>query len=188
MDAAFRQRSAALRREAILWAAIEVFARRGFHRSTIRDVARAAGVSDGSIYNVFENKNALLLGILDPLGEAEHDPRAAAIPAPECSNLRAFIHGLVSRRWATSTPKTLPMLRIVLSEVLIEPTLRAMFLDRVINPALTLPEPAFEALAADGRLGGGENDATPDQREFSWLADAAPSGRRDVDGERRRRA
>src|SRR6476659_8280963 len=61
----------AARRNQILDAATTVFAEKGFHRSTIRDVAKAAGVADGTIYIYFENKTALLLGILNRLNETD---------------------------------------------------------------------------------------------------------------------
>src|SRR5262245_56127224 len=67
----FQEQVAALRRAQILDAATTVFAQRGFHRTTIRDVAKAAGIADGTIYNYFENKTALLLGILNRMNETE---------------------------------------------------------------------------------------------------------------------
>ena len=68
---AFQEQVASLRRTQILDAATAVFAERGFHRTTIRDVAKAAGVADGTIYNYFDNKTALLLGIMDRLNETD---------------------------------------------------------------------------------------------------------------------
>jgi TetR/AcrR family transcriptional regulator, fatty acid metabolism regulator protein len=44
----------------ILDAAIEVFARQGFHQSTVAQVAKAAGVADGTIYLYFKNKDDIL--------------------------------------------------------------------------------------------------------------------------------
>jgi TetR/AcrR family fatty acid metabolism transcriptional regulator len=53
------------KREAIVEAAIEVFAQKGFHAARISDVARAAGVADGTIYLYFDNKEHLLLSIFE---------------------------------------------------------------------------------------------------------------------------
>src|SRR6266487_4053523 len=61
----------AARRNQILDAATKVFAEKGFHRSTIKDIAKVAGIADGTIYNYFENKTALLMGLLDRLNETE---------------------------------------------------------------------------------------------------------------------
>ncbi|MCF8029688.1 MAG: TetR family transcriptional regulator [Desulfohalobiaceae bacterium] len=46
--------------EQILEAAIRVFARQGYHNSTISQVAREAGVGDGTIYLYFKNKDDIL--------------------------------------------------------------------------------------------------------------------------------
>jgi len=53
------------RREAILAAAKRVFAKKGFHATTIADVAKAAKISYGSIYWYFESKDALFHGLMD---------------------------------------------------------------------------------------------------------------------------
>jgi len=51
------------RRTQILAAAARVFARKGFERATMSDVAREAGVAAGSIYNYFKKKSDLLVCI-----------------------------------------------------------------------------------------------------------------------------
>lgn len=51
--------------ERILDAAIDVFAERGFHNARIADIARKAGVADGTIYNYFHNKDDVLLSIFE---------------------------------------------------------------------------------------------------------------------------
>ena len=79
------------RRKQILDAATKVFAVKGFERATIADVARAAGVAEGSIYNYFKNKDDLLVSIPR---QAIHPPiesasaqiktlAADALPPPE---------------------------------------------------------------------------------------------------------
>src|ERR1044071_7548181 len=51
--------------EAILRAAIKVFARSGFFNSKVADVARDAGVADGTVYLYFKNKEDLLVSIFN---------------------------------------------------------------------------------------------------------------------------
>ena len=138
-----------LRRTQILEAAIRVFAARGFHRATVRDVAREAGVADGTIYNHFENKTALLLGILDPLDEASV-PNSVA--PTDVSDLRRFFRESFQRRWSAFRPETIDALKVVLSEALVNPEVRRLYLERVIAPTFAAAEPLFEQLAAAGRL------------------------------------
>lgn len=51
------------KRERILRAAVEVFARTGYFNARVSDVAKAAGVADGTIYLYFEGKEDLLISI-----------------------------------------------------------------------------------------------------------------------------
>jgi len=48
------------KREAIMQAALELFAERGFHGTAVPQVAERAGVGAGTIYRYFENKEALV--------------------------------------------------------------------------------------------------------------------------------
>lgn len=51
--------------EAILRAAIKVFAGGGFFNSKVADVAREAGVADGTVYLYFKNKDDILVSIFN---------------------------------------------------------------------------------------------------------------------------
>ncbi|MCB9640077.1 MAG: TetR/AcrR family transcriptional regulator [Myxococcales bacterium] len=53
------------KQERILRAAIGVLAERGFHRTTIHDIAQSAGVADGTIYLYFKNKDQLLIELFE---------------------------------------------------------------------------------------------------------------------------
>ena len=52
--------ASASKREAILAAALELFAERGFHGTPVPLVAEKAGVGAGTIYRYFESKEALV--------------------------------------------------------------------------------------------------------------------------------
>jgi TetR/AcrR family transcriptional regulator, fatty acid metabolism regulator protein len=49
------------KRNAIVQAAIDVFSKKGFHRSKISDIAKLAKVADGTVYLYFKNKDDLLM-------------------------------------------------------------------------------------------------------------------------------
>lgn len=51
------------KRERIHRAAIEVFARRGYFNARVSEIARAAGVADGTIYLYFQGKEDLLIQV-----------------------------------------------------------------------------------------------------------------------------
>jgi AcrR family transcriptional regulator len=81
------------RREQILAAASRVFARQGFHRSTVRQVAQEAGIADGTIYLYFRSKRELLLALLGRLGRVGDRPADFAELAGADSRgfLRAYL-------------------------------------------------------------------------------------------------
>jgi TetR/AcrR family fatty acid metabolism transcriptional regulator len=63
--AAGASRSETDRQKAILRAAINVFAEKGYHGCRISDVAREAGVAHGLVYHYFEDKEQLLQAVFD---------------------------------------------------------------------------------------------------------------------------
>ena len=54
-----------IKKETIINAAIKVFAGKGFFNSKVADVAREAGVADGTIYLYFKNKDDLLISLFE---------------------------------------------------------------------------------------------------------------------------
>jgi TetR/AcrR family fatty acid metabolism transcriptional regulator len=73
-----RPSPAADKREAILKAATQVFARNGFFQSQVADVARAAGVAAGTVYLYFRSKDDLLVSLFErSMREAIAEGRAA---------------------------------------------------------------------------------------------------------------
>jgi len=66
------------KRDAILRAAIDVFAERGFFNAQVADVARTAGVAAGTVYLYYRGKDDLLVSIFErTMREAFTEGRAA---------------------------------------------------------------------------------------------------------------
>src|SRR5215813_6338212 len=69
------------KREAILRAATDVFAERGFFNAQVADVARVAGVAAGTVYLYFRSKDDLLVSIFErTMREAIADGKACVAP------------------------------------------------------------------------------------------------------------
>ena len=69
------------RRDEILEAAEICFARQGFHQTTIRDVIRESGLSDGCIYGYFSTKDDLIRA----MGERRHARDTALLASSDKS-------------------------------------------------------------------------------------------------------
>ncbi len=70
------------KRERILHAAIQTFSENGYSNATIKQIAKEAGVSFGTVFTYFENKNDLFqASVLEPLEEV----KAVMLDVPEPS-------------------------------------------------------------------------------------------------------
>ena len=81
--------------EAILRAAIKVFARNGFFNSKVADLAAEAGVADGTVYLYFKNKDDILVSIFNHAVDealARGRARLAEIDDP-AEKLRQLVRG-----------------------------------------------------------------------------------------------
>lgn len=78
----------------ILSAAVQMIAARGYHGTSVRDIAGFAGLSAGSIYNHFGSKHELLVTILVRGGEALVEATERALldaPAEPAQRLDAIV-------------------------------------------------------------------------------------------------
>ncbi|MGB5191939.1 MAG: TetR/AcrR family transcriptional regulator [Polyangiales bacterium] len=60
-----KKKGSADKRDRILRAAIKVFAKNGFYATRVSEIAKAAGVADGTIYLYFKNKDDVLITIFE---------------------------------------------------------------------------------------------------------------------------
>ena len=70
------------RRKSLVAAAIKVFSAKGYHASTVSEIAREAGISQGSVYNYINSKaDILYLVCSDVYSAFEHMVREAIVDA-----------------------------------------------------------------------------------------------------------
>ncbi len=132
----------AARRNQILEAAASVFAAKGFHPTTIKDIAKEAGIADGTIYNYFENKTALLLGILDRMRtsvQADFDPAQLSQ-----LDLRTFLHAYFRHPLMALRANNFDLFRVVISEIMVNETLRTRCYQTILEPTILGAQQFFE--------------------------------------------
>jgi AcrR family transcriptional regulator len=90
------------KQRAILAAAIDVFAEKGYANSSTHEIAKRAGVAEGNIFRKFGSKAGLLQAIIDPVVEnifpTTMDRLAAAQLQKPAATLTGFITALVMAR------------------------------------------------------------------------------------------
>ncbi len=137
------------RRQQILDAATEVFADKGFHGATIRQIAQRAGIADGTIYIYFKTKTDLLIGILDRLNES--DQRAEALtPGEEIDFSNFFVTYMRHRLQLLDA--NFQTFQAILPDILSNPTLRDRYYSQVVAPTFAIAEPIFQGLIDQGVL------------------------------------
>jgi len=135
------------RRHQILDAATAVFAVKGFHGATIRQIAQQAGIADGTIYIYFKTKTDLLLGILDRINESER--RAEDLGQAVNGNFDDFFVAYLRHRMKL-LDANFQALRAILPDILSNPELRDHYYRQVIEPSFMLVEPMFQHLIEQG--------------------------------------
>jgi TetR/AcrR family fatty acid metabolism transcriptional regulator len=86
------------KRDRILEAAEGVFAERGFYAAKVADIAKAAGVADGTIYLYFKNKDDLLVSLFEARMEVVNRVLSEAVAtatAPR-AQLTAFVRAYLA--------------------------------------------------------------------------------------------
>ena len=80
------------KRERILLAAERIFARHGFFAARVSEIAKEAGVADGTIYLYFKSKDDLLISLFEQrMTQVNETLRAAIAGVSPKDQLRAFI-------------------------------------------------------------------------------------------------
>jgi len=150
----FKEQMAKARRAQILDAAATVFAKKGFHRATTKEIAKAASVSPGTIYNYFGSKDDLLIGLMARLGEVEQlmmkttpEMLEQALPGDPRDFFNAIHHARQD-----FVLQNMAMLRAVLSEILINRELGQRYYQELVMPGVALMEQHLEARIEQGQI------------------------------------
>ena len=134
-----------LRRNQILDAAAKLFASKGFHPTTTKDVAREAGLAEGTIYIYFKNKPALLIGIMERMQTVALQnvdvSQAADMDLPQ------FISAYIQHPLTVFQASNFELFKVVVSEILVNQDLRERYYEQLIAPTIGMGEAFFRQWA-----------------------------------------
>ena len=187
-----RERIRSTTAEAILTAAEEVFADQGLHAAHMGEIASRAGVSVGTLYNHFEDREALLAGLLEArraeLLSRLDDVLEEADDLPVTGRLRALLGAMLAHkrqhrkflqillqgeigRYEQTFPSACRMPAATMREIVsrLEKVTRQGVRDGTLRPGVASLAPVVlmgmvRALAIRDALGGVETEAA-DQAE-----------------------
>jgi AcrR family transcriptional regulator len=140
------------RPQELLAAALDLFVERGYASTRLEDVARRAGVSKGTLYLYFTNKEELFKAvvrenIVPALGEAEDI--ISTFEGHSADLLRCVMLGWWERLGAT---KASGIIKLVMAEAGNFPDLALFYQEEVINRSTTMIASMFERAIACGQF------------------------------------
>lgn len=146
------------RPEEILEAALELFTEKGFSATRITDVARQAGISKGTLYLYFENKEAIFRAVVQEMIAPQLEREEALVEAyqgPTEVLLREMIHDwwqYIGNSKLSAIPK------LIVSESGNFPELAEFFVNTVVKRARKL----YASTISRGIVRGEFNPVDPD--------------------------
>jgi AcrR family transcriptional regulator len=121
------------RREDIMQASLHLFAERGFHGTSMRDIAREADLTEGLIYHYFASKRDLFRAIIE-----EHSFLPLLRTLPELAaqlDLRALLI-VLARGFFDVLRQNTELTRILLQEVQVFPEEKEAFFADAVNESI----------------------------------------------------
>lgn len=140
-----QEQLASTRRNQILDAASKLFATKGFHPTTTKDIAREAGLAEGTIYIYFKSKPALLLGIMERM-------QAVALQNVDTAQLAdmdlpQFISTYIQHPLTVFQASNFELFKVVVSEILVNQELRERYYEQLVAPTISMGEMFFRQRA-----------------------------------------
>jgi AcrR family transcriptional regulator len=143
------------RRAAIIKAVRRLFADKGFHGTTTRGLAEAAGVSEALLFKHFPNKEALYSAMLLTCCPAKDSPVVERLKAlePSASSLVMLVHRIIARLVEGGGPDKEEQEiqhRLMLRSLLEDGEFARFILERAVAGWLTKAEECLKAAIAAG--------------------------------------
>ena len=102
--------SATERREQVLNVALAVFAQRGYHTTSMNDIADAAGVTKPVLYQHFDSKRALYIAVLEAVGEGMITAIGSATKVTPSGKTQTAVGMVAYFTWVANDPNGFSLL------------------------------------------------------------------------------
>ena len=136
------------RQEQILDAAIRVFSKRGFTAATTAEIAKTAGIAEGTIYNYYKNKRDLFISAMHRYIVPE--PIVGLIQRAQTEDDSNLISALVNDRLSRDF-REMDIFLLLMSELYRDKGMRQQYLEDVTNPIINELEKYLKSIVSSGR-------------------------------------
>ncbi len=139
-----------MREQQILDAALKVFSSKSFAEATTAEIAREAGVAEGTIYNYFPSKRELLIAVV----------KAFVVPESFISLFKhagetdypTFLSSVLNNRVDFIEDSVNNSVLLLMAEILRDSELREIYDQQAVKPIMSYMEKFLESKAAEGEF------------------------------------
>ncbi|WP_312651870.1 TetR/AcrR family transcriptional regulator [Aminipila sp.] len=136
----------------ILKAAVEVFGQKGFNGATTKEIAQAAGISEGTIFRHFTNKTEVLYEVVNSMVPSIGvETLKKTIEESKSLDARKALQHIMQNRFKTISESKVFM-RIIFTEIQYDADLRNIYLKRVYEPICMILRSFFEERMEKGEF------------------------------------
>lgn len=118
----------------IIIAAIESFSEKGFAATSTNEIAKKAGVAEGTIFKHFKTKKELLISVIAPIFSKLLAPFVikdfAKVFDHKYERYEDFLRAMMENR-ITFVKNNMPLIKIVIQEIPFHPELKEMFFENI---------------------------------------------------------
>jgi AcrR family transcriptional regulator len=139
-----RERRIAARKAQILEAAADIFRIKGYSRATTKEIADAADVSEGTLYNYFNSKRDLLIGLTQDFATETVE----AIADIQAENVEDIIIQVLTGRFEHIRKKR--MLTLFLHEARMDAEIHRHYVKEALSPFIREAEERIQVLIDAG--------------------------------------
>jgi AcrR family transcriptional regulator len=141
---------AEMRKQQILDAALPIFSRKGFALTTTSEIAEAAGVAEGTIYNYFPNKRELFIAVIKNLIITMH--LMELIEKLPDNGTPFVFQDILQDRLKFAENESVSYIMGLMSEIQRDPELKKLYAEQFIKPFFLKMEGAYNNMIASGKI------------------------------------
>jgi AcrR family transcriptional regulator len=140
----------AVREQQILDAALNVFSEKGFAMATTAEIARAAGIAEGTIYNYFPSKRELFIAVIQHFIITA--PLLELIDKLPGGNIAETFTHILQNRFKLIESEHISQIPTLMAEIIRDPELKVLWTRQFIQPFLAKIEGIYGTMMASGRV------------------------------------
>lgn len=151
----FDQEDLTDKQKKIIMAAIDSFSEKGYAATSTSEIAKKAGVAEGTIFRHYKTKKDLLLGIIAPLFAKSIAPFVIKdldkVLDTKYERYEDFLRGMIANR-VVFLKHNLPLFKILIQEIPFHPDLKEQFTEHIAKSLFERFEKLVEYYQEKGQV------------------------------------